>query len=198
MRCLKCWKDIDGEIALFTKSCQHVFCAYFAFVENTGTNNCMLTFFFLAFPCPPVLCLSRSTKGETCSEKAFKKELSCPLCDTVLAKDGIGQIVVRPDDTQIRRMGSKLFGLEPEKLCQVLQLGLDFWAKQKQNEAVQHVQQVSGLKKELQEAASQIQKLSRVRSNRACQTFLPLRTGAEAHTYTLVCHFHIRPWKMRG
>lgn len=132
-------------------------------LEEVLSNQHALTFLIIHFPYLfAVLYHSSTTKGEPCSENAFKKELACPLCDTVLAKDGIGQIIVRPNNTQIMRMATKLFGLEPDVLCKVMQLGLDFWAKQKRNETVQHVQQVSKLKKELQEAESQINKLSKV------------------------------------
>lgn len=100
--------------------------------------------------------------GERCSEISFKKELSCPFCDTVLAKDGVGKIVLKPDDTHIKKTSATMFGFEPEKLCETLQLGLEFWAKQKQNETIQHVQELRRLKKRSEEAEANAQKLSKV------------------------------------
>lgn len=100
--------------------------------------------------------------GERCSEKSFKKELSCPFCDTVLAKDGVGEIVLKPDDAYVKKTSTKMFGFEPERLCETLQLGLEFWAKQKQNETIQHVQELKRMKKRVEEAESNAHKLSKV------------------------------------
>lgn len=101
-------------------------------------------------------------KGKRCSSTAFKKELSCPLCDTVLPKDGIGAVTLLPDANEIGKAGSKTFGFEPEQMCEVLKLGLDFWVKQKENESLLHARELKGVQKRMAELEEQNARLSRV------------------------------------
>lgn len=159
MRCLKCWDEIGGDVAIYTKSCQHVFCTEPQIHSPPITTNQ----FSLQFLTIPNTSLFSDLPGERCSGKAFQKELSCPLCDQVLAKDGVAELVMRPDDAHLRKTGAKLFGLEPDKLCQVMQMGLEFWSKQKRNESIQHLQELDQMKSSLEEAERQANKLSKVR-----------------------------------
>lgn len=81
----------------------------------------------------------------------------------MLAKDGIGELVLKPDDLHLKKTSAKLFGFEPEKLCETLQMGLEFWAKQQKNESIQHIQELRRMKKRAEEAELCAQKLSKVR-----------------------------------
>lgn len=127
MRCLKCWKSIDGPTAVYTKSCQHVFCM-------------------------------------KCSEAAFKKDLSCPLCDTVLTKDGTAKMVVKPDETCVSNSASTMFGFEPQQMCETFQKAVQFWATQKHNEGIKHNEDMANLRKKLNDAQMQNANLLKVRS----------------------------------
>lgn len=126
MRCLSCWKTIDDRVAVYTKSCQHVFCT-------------------------------------TCSDAAFKKDLSCPLCDTVLPKSGTAQMIIKPDEAAISNAASTMFGFEPQQMCETFQMAVHFWTAQKQNESIKHAQNTANLRAKLEEAHAQNAKLLKVR-----------------------------------
>lgn len=106
-----------------------------------------------------------SNIGQSCGDDAFKKELSCPLCDTVLPKDGVSVIALKPDAAEIKKVSSKVFGFEPHEMCEVLQIGLKFWANQRQNESLKKAQDIRGWKKRVEESEAQVRKLSTVRTN---------------------------------
>lgn len=157
MRCLSCWKDIRDKAGIYTKSCKHTFCTLnhrspVTIKKSQIIKEQKLTFLFFS-------CFA----GKGCSEKAFKKDLACPLCDTVLAKDGFGEMVVNPDDNDMRKAGASIFGFEPDDMCQVLQIGLDFWTKQKHNEIVKHSKDMKMVHDKLEEADAQNAKLLKVR-----------------------------------
>lgn len=128
MRCLKCWKTIDGHVAVYTKSCHHVFCI-------------------------------------DCSDTAFKSDLSCPLCDTVLTKDGFAKMVVKPDETGVSNSASTMFGFEPTQICETFQKAVQFWAAQKHNEGIKHAQDTANLRSKLDEYQTQNANLLKVRSH---------------------------------
>lgn len=75
-----------------------------------------------------------SATGLPCSDASFSRELACPLCDTVLTKDGVVTFDVRPDTSSLRERASTFFGLQPKDLCQVLRTGLEFWESHRENE----------------------------------------------------------------
>lgn len=104
----------------------------------------------------------RKPTGKSCGDKAFKKELSCPLCDTVLAKDGVAEITLQPDENDLTEAAANVFGFDPQQMCRVLQLGLDFWAKQKNNETLKHIHDMKVMKKKLEDADAHNAKLMKV------------------------------------
>lgn len=58
-------------------------------------------------------------------------------------------------------------------MCDVLQLALQFWAKQKQNESLKYNQDVKSLRKKLDEAEELNEKLSKV-----CTDYVFLRSDS--------------------
>ncbi|CDF39499.1 unnamed protein product [Chondrus crispus] len=53
MRCLECWSEIDGQVAVFTKSCHHVFCMIFVPIHLTAAmyaHRCALACLILTEP----------------------------------------------------------------------------------------------------------------------------------------------------
>lgn len=56
----------------------------------------------------------------------------------MLPKDGIGELNLQPNDSQINETAATCYGMNPEKLCQVLQMGVSFWATQMANESLMH------------------------------------------------------------
>jgi hypothetical protein len=80
--------------------------------------------------------------GLPCSNSAFSRELACPLCDTVLPKNGVVEFDVRPGAAALRTIGAATLGLRPRDMCAVLRAGLDFWEEQRGNEDAARQRQV--------------------------------------------------------
>lgn len=53
-------------------------------------------------------------------------------------------------------------GFHPQEMCQVLQLGLEFWAKQKGNETIKCAHDTKNLKTRLEEVNAQNGRLLKV------------------------------------
>ncbi len=101
-----------------------------------------------------------SLQGLKCFDDKFRDELVCPLCDTVLPKDGTQKINLRPNDDDVQKAchgAISKAGMEPQQLCAVLESGLEFWAAQQRNEASIHKASLENLKEELE----QVKKLNR-------------------------------------
>lgn len=103
-----------------------------------------------------------SMKGLACSEDKFNDQLVCPLCDTVLPKDGTQRINLNPDDGDLLKVSQPAFGMQPKQLCAILQNGLDFWAQQQRNEGAIHLEALDKMKDDLKEEKSLNRKLSMV------------------------------------
>lgn len=101
-------------------------------------------------------------KGLACSEDKFNDQLVCPLCDTVLPKDGTQRINLNPDDGDLLKVSQPAFGMQPKQLCAILQNGLDFWAQQQRNEGAIHLEALDKMKDDLKEEKSLNRKLSMV------------------------------------
>lgn len=101
-------------------------------------------------------------KGLACSEEKFNDQLVCPLCDTVLPKDGTQRINLKLDDADLLKVSESAFGMQPKQLCTILQNGLDFWAQQQRNEGAIHLQALDKMKDDLKEEKSLNRKLSMV------------------------------------
>lgn len=100
--------------------------------------------------------------GVTCSNASFQRELACPLCDTVLAKDGVGDITLRPNDSELRTAAESGYGMQPKQLCEILQMGLDFWARQKTNEGIMQKSNQDRILRDLEKSANANRKISMV------------------------------------
>lgn len=55
-----------------------------------------------------------------------------------------------------------MFGFEPNQMCEVLQQGLQFWSKQRQNETIRYVQEIRKMKKHIEDSQLQNSDLSKV------------------------------------
>lgn len=105
--------------------------------------------------------------GLECSAEKFRDELVCPLCDTVLPKDGTQKINLRPSKDDIQRASHDAIrkaGVEPQQLCAVLESGLEFWATQQRNEALMYKESLQNVKEELERVKKLNRKLSIVGS----------------------------------
>lgn len=102
--------------------------------------------------------------GVECSSKKFKEELTCPLCDTVLPKDGVGELNLRPDKAAIQKASLPAFGMQPKQLCEILQNGLEFWAEQQKNENIMYMQAQEKFQQDLQKEKTLNRRLTTVRT----------------------------------
>lgn len=100
--------------------------------------------------------------GLSCASEKFHEELVCPVCETVLPKDGTCEFTLRPDNQTIERVSEPGFGLEPKLLCQILQNGLEFWAQQRRNENLMQMKSHSRVHSELDEEKALNRKISMV------------------------------------
>lgn len=73
----------------------------------------------------------------------------------------------------MKKASAKVFGFEPDQMCEVLQLGLDFWANQKKNESIKHTQDMKNIRKHLSELEKQNAKMLKV-GRRSVFKLMPL------------------------
>lgn len=129
--------------------------------------------------------------GKPCSDKAFSEQLSCPLCDNVLPKDGIAQVNLNPTKEDLTTIAAETFGFETRDMLQVLQLNLDFWALQKNNDSLKYAHDANAMKQKLDHVNKQHSKLVKVCNvvqylNHETPNF-PSFILTNSHLYTIFC-----------
>lgn len=80
----------------------------------------------------------------------------------VLPKDGYTKILLKPREEDVVRASQTLLGFHPDEMCNVLQIGLQFWARQKGNHDIYTNKQLEDTQKQVQQMNATNVKLTQV------------------------------------
>lgn len=106
-------------------------------------------------PCKHIFC-------NKCAEGSLKQQMICPFCQSVLPKDGIAQLNVNPDQSDLNDIAAKFYGLNSTHISSILQRGLDFWTLQHNNNILKQTHDANNLRKKLDQANQQHSVLAKV------------------------------------